>query len=61
MTWSDSNKKWDGFRLTGYSLAFEKVRALSLTERRYADGNAQETSRRQSVRFSAVISTDVFK
>ncbi len=37
-----SEKEWDGFRFTAYSLVIEKVWSLPLTRKRAADGEAEE-------------------
>jgi hypothetical protein len=50
MTWSNPDKKWDGFRLTEYFFDLKKVSALQLTEKRTDDG-LQKTLQLLLVRF----------
>src|ERR1700719_3715173 len=43
-TRSESDKKWDGFHLTCYSLDSEKTLSLPLRERRAIDGNKEDVA-----------------
>src|SRR5260370_42044675 len=40
--WGDPSKKWNGFHLTSYTLDFEKISALRLTQEIHADGKIEK-------------------
>jgi|SRR5437773_1468145 len=42
--WADLSKKWNGFRLTRYSLDFDKVRGLPLAEERLIEGKIEKNA-----------------
>ncbi len=49
--WADLSKKWNGFRLTRYSLDFDKVRGLPLAEERLIEGKIEKNATTVSIRF----------